>query len=62
MAAYGIPADPTLRTTSKLRVWLLHAFCGYKVLKTLEQPRSDLFGRLTYDKVYLLCPRENYDQ
>ena len=58
MECYGIPEDPSLRTSSRLRKWWLHSVCGYKVLEVRRYPRSGWFGRLTYEENYRLLPKD----
>lgn len=56
MASYGIPENPALMTTSRLRMWWLHSVRGYKVLNKRRQPHTGVFGP-SYEDIYLLVPR-----
>ena len=53
---YGLPENPALITTSRLRKWWLHSIWGYRVVKTHHQPHNGIFG-VTMEDVYLLIPR-----
>ncbi len=56
MEKYGIPQNPALRTTSRLRKWWLHSVWGYKILGKRAQARTGVFGP-TFDDVYVLLPK-----
>ena len=58
MVRYGIPEDPSLRTSSRLRMWWLHSVRGYRVLKKKYQPHAGWFGS-GYETVYWLLPRHS---
>ena len=58
MVRYGIPEDPSLRTSSRLLMWWLHSVHGYKVLKKKCQPHAGLFGS-GYETVYWLLPGQS---
>ena len=61
MAAYGIPDNPGLITTSGLRAWWLEHLRGYKVLQVRRHPREGWFGHIKYDATYLMLPRQYLD-
>ncbi len=56
MNAYGIPENPALATTSRIRKWWLHSVRGYTVVTTRRQPHTGMFGP-TFEDVYLLIPK-----
>ncbi len=56
MNRYGLPENPSLATTSRLRMWWLHTIWGYKVISKHSRPHTGAFG-LTFEDEYLLLPR-----
>jgi hypothetical protein len=58
MSMYGIPDNPSLSTTSRIRVWWLHSIWGYKVLNHRRQPHTGWFGSMDFEDVYVLLPKE----
>ncbi|MBI2422832.1 MAG: hypothetical protein HYV27_08380 [Candidatus Hydrogenedentes bacterium] len=56
MAAYGIPDNPALVTTSRLRAWWLHSIWGYRVLDIRRKPTTGWFGRLAYNETIRMLP------
>lgn len=57
MGRYGIPDDPSLRTTSWMRAMYLEMVWGYQLLEVRRNPRAGWFGRLSFDESYVLMPR-----
>jgi len=43
-----------METSSKLKVWWLKSFHGYQELEQKLRPRKGLFGRITFERIYLL--------
>ncbi len=58
MGSYGIPENPALETSSRVRRWLLVSFFGYEVLEVRRRPRAGWFGALAYDESYLMLQRD----
>lgn len=57
MAVYGIPDNPSLTTSSKVRAWWLRNVFGYKVLRVQHHPRWGWFGHVKMDETYLMLPK-----
>ncbi len=58
MGTYGIPENPAVETSSRVRRWWLESFFGYQVLEVRRRPRAGWFGNLAYDKSYLMLQRD----
>ncbi len=55
MAGTWIRKQPgTMETSSKLKAWWLKSFHGYEELEQKLRPRKRLFGRISYERVWLL--------
>ncbi len=57
MASYGFPENPSLTTSSRMRVLWLQYVCRYKVLQVRQHPKEGWFGHVKYDSTYLMMPR-----
>ena len=50
--------DGTVETSSRMRMWWLNTFHGYRVLEEKLTPRKGSFGRISYQRIWILRPDE----
>ena len=48
---------PSVGTSSRLKVWWLTAFGGFRVVQTVRRPRGIVLGRVLYETQWLLDRR-----
>lgn len=44
----------TVETNSRLKMWWLNAFQGYQVTEEKLYPRKGTFGRISYERIWVL--------
>lgn len=52
----------TITTSSRIRVWFLKTFRGYRVLTTRRTPMQSTFGEIYYRNTFVLAKEEPPDE